>query len=123
MSRNDISRTCSVVSGSGGQFIRQSTKGNKDRLVPLNSKALNILKEIRSYDNSNGFLFTVKGSDTPMGFRTYHDRYKAYFKAQQEKHPDLPYMTPHKLDTPTLRICFNVGQILKRFGACLDIQT
>ena len=32
-----------------------------------------------------------------MSFRTYHDRYRAYFKGQQIKYPDLLYMTPHKL--------------------------
>lgn len=86
-----------VVSGKGGQFIRKSTKGNKDRIVPLCNESLKILFDIKQYDSAEGFLFKAKGAERPMGFRTYHDRYRAYFNEQQAKHPDLPYMTPHKL--------------------------
>lgn len=86
-----------VVSNEGGQIIRKSTKGNKDRLVPLCDESRRILKDIKKNDSADGFLFKLKGSDRPMSFRTYHDRYKAYYKAQQSKYPDLPYMTPHKL--------------------------
>ena len=65
--------------------------------MPLCDESKRILADIRTYDSADGFLFKCNGSDTPISFRTYHDRYKAYFKAQQEKYPDLPYITPHKL--------------------------
>lgn len=97
LERGFINVCQTVVSGADGQYIRKSTKSNKDRIVPLNSRAKQILFDIRHYDSQDGFLFRVKGSDTPMSFRTYHDRYRAYYHEQQEKHPDLPYMTPHKL--------------------------
>lgn len=98
----DIEKGCinvcqTLVSGADGQFIRNSTKSNKDRFVPLNDFSKSILLEIRSCDSDKGFLFKCEGKDSPMSFRTYHDRYRAYFKGQQAKYPDLPYMTPHKL--------------------------
>lgn len=86
-----------IVNSDGGQRIRATTKNNRDRVVPLNDYAVQILNDIRTYDSFNGYLFKCRGSDTPMSFRTYHERYKAYYKAQQHKHNDLPYMTPHKL--------------------------
>lgn len=97
LDRGFINVCQTVVSAEGGQHIRKSTKGNKDRYVPLCDESKRILADIHTYDSAEGFLFKCNGSDTPISFRTYHDRYKAYFKAQQEKHPDLPYITPHKL--------------------------
>lgn len=86
-----------LVAVKGGQVIRNTTKTNKDRIVPLCEQSVKILNDIRTKDSSEGFLFKAKGSEQPLKLRSYHDRYKQFFSEQQMKHPDLPYVTPHKL--------------------------
>lgn len=86
-----------LVAVKGGQSIRNTTKANKDRIVPLCEQSLKLLHEIYTQDSPEGFLFRAKGSDEPLKLRSYHDRYNQYFREQQRKHPDLPYVTPHKL--------------------------
>ncbi len=86
-----------LVRVAGGQEIRHTTKTNTDRLVPLGSECIAILCRIKLLDSSSGYLFKYGNVENPISLRTYHDRYKAYFKIQQLKYPELFYITPHKL--------------------------
>lgn len=86
-----------LVAVKGGQAIRNTTKTNKDRIVPLCEQSIKVLEEIHTRDSSEGFLFKSKGSEQPLPLRSYHDKYKQFFAEQRKKYPDLPYVTPHKL--------------------------
>lgn len=86
-----------LVIGENGQYIRYSTKSDKDRIVPLCERSISILNDIHDKDSSSGFLFKRNGCNKPMSLRKYHNYYNQYFAEQQKKHPDLPYLTPHKL--------------------------
>lgn len=85
-----------LVRVSGGNEIRDTTKSNTDRLIPLNEVALEVLQQIKLKDSQEGFVFkSVNGGF--MNLRTYHDKYEKYFSEQKEKHPELEYLTGHKL--------------------------
>lgn len=87
-----------LVSAENHAQIRNSTKSNKDRLVPLCDESRRILNAVRASDGSpvRGYVFHNDNGD-PLSFRAYHDRYKAFYKERQEERPDIPYITPHKL--------------------------
>ena len=81
-----------------GEQIKKTTKSKRDRIIPISNTVLQILIDIKKYDSATGFLFKSPiNKDKPIALHTYHDRYQAYFKRQHEKHPDLIYLTPHKL--------------------------
>lgn len=86
-----------LVRTANGEKIQKKTKSFQDRLIPLSVDALEILNDIKRYDSNSGYLFPNKNGNFPIRFKTYHQRYKRYFKEQQKKHPDLKYLTPHKL--------------------------
>lgn len=86
-----------LVRVAGGQMIKNTTKNNMDRLIPLSNDCIRILESIRTLDSPDGFLFNYHCTDMPISFRTYHDRYKAYANKQRLKYPELFYITPHKL--------------------------
>lgn len=94
---NRINVCQTMVNAKGGAVVRQSTKSNRDRYIPLCDESRRILNDIRNSEGvSHGYVFhNTKGS--PLSFRAYHDRYRAFFKARQEQYPDIPYMPPHKL--------------------------
>lgn len=86
----------SLVRFEGGEKIVQTTKSRRDRYVPLNDNALQILDSIIELDHPSDFLFTgSKGQ--PLPFRTFQKRYQTYFDMQKKKYPDLKYLSPHKL--------------------------
>lgn len=77
--------------------IRESTKGNKDRRVPLCTESQRILTALQNIDNRNeGFVF--HGNDgEPLSFTAYHTRYKKFYAERQAEYPNIPYIPPHKL--------------------------
>lgn len=76
-----------------GYTIINTTKGRKDRIVPLNeiSKAL-LIYQYKKYSNNLKFVFPGKDIEKPMSFKTYAKYYKAYL---QEK--NIEYKSPHKI--------------------------
>ena len=77
--------------------IRESTKSNKDRIVPLCKESRRILAAIQATDNvSEGYVFHNEKGE-PLSFTVYHTRYKRFFAKKQEQYPNIPYITPHKL--------------------------
>lgn len=89
-------RVCqTLVRTANGDEIINTTKSRCERLVPLSDNALEILSRIRANDSTEGFLFAKDGK--PISLRNYNRLYHKYFKQQQDKHPDLKYLSPHKL--------------------------
>lgn len=91
----DVCQT--VVRCEGGQKIVNTTKGRKDRQVPLCQEAIKILTVIKQFDGGENFLFVGKSLDKPLSFKAYHERYIQYFNMLREKSPDIRCLSPHKL--------------------------
>jgi len=85
-----------IVNAKGGCILKHTTKSNAERIVTLNSVALDILNQIYEKDSKTGFLFTNQVGDF-LSLRAYHDRYKKHFQVQKEKYSQLEYLTGHKL--------------------------
>lgn len=89
-------RVCQTrVRTSNGDEIKHTTKSRCERIVPLSDYAIDILQQIKDKDSSEGFLFVRNGK--PISLRNYNKLYQKFFKQQQEKHPNLKYLSPHKL--------------------------
>lgn len=86
-----------LVNAKKHAVIRNSTKSNKDRRVPLCDESRRILAVIQAEDNnSEGYVFhNEKGEN--LSFTVYHHRYKKFYAERQEQYPNIPYITPHKL--------------------------
>lgn len=86
-----------VVRCDGGQKIEDTTKGRKDRLIPITLDISYILDLIRTQDSDNGFLFKGMNKDAPMCLTSFNSHYKRYFEHLQNQHSDLQYLSSHKL--------------------------
>lgn len=84
-----------LVKTSCGDEIKHTTKSRRERIIPLADKAIEILYRIKAYDSTEGFLFVSNGK--PISLRNYNRLYLKFFSQQQKKHPQLHYLTPHKL--------------------------
>lgn len=86
-----------LVNSKGHAVIRNSTKSNKDRQVPLCNESRRILAAVQNADKSDkGYVFHNEKGE-PLSFTVYHTHYKKFFKERQEKYPNIPYISPHKL--------------------------
>lgn len=86
-----------LVNSKGHAIIRNSTKSNKDRRVPLCNESRRILAAVQNADKSKkGYVFHNEKGE-PLSFTVYHTHYKKFFKERQEKYPNIPYISPHKL--------------------------
>lgn len=109
----------------GGEAIKHTTKSRCERVVPLSDTALELLLQIREKDTQTGFVFvTEKGR--PLSLRNYERLYKKFFKRQQQKHPELQYMTAHKLRHSYATFMLHSGADVETLRALLghvDIST
>ena len=85
-----------LVNSPFGGEIKRTTKSRKDRVIPLNDRAIAILLKVRENDTQEGFVF-VSEHNNPISLSNYTKLYRKFFKAQKEKHPELDYHTAHKL--------------------------
>lgn len=85
-----------LVHTADGDVIQHTTKARKDRIVPLPEEAIQILERIKANDSQSGFLFTSKNGK-PITLRNYNRLYTKFFNERKKEHPDLVYLSPHKL--------------------------
>lgn len=86
-----------LVADKGGCKIVNKTKTSQDRYVPLNANSFYALKSLYS-GSSDGFIFkSPKNMDAPIALSTFSHQYKAILSELQRQHPNLRYLTPHKL--------------------------
>lgn len=85
-----------LVHTADGDVIQNTTKSRCERVVPLSDEAMQILERIKANDSQSGFLFTSKNG-RPITLRNYNRLYTKFFKERQKEHPDLGYLSPHKL--------------------------
>lgn len=86
-----------LVNAKGHAKIRNSTKSNKDRRVPLCDESRRILSVVQSQDNSTeGYVFHNEKGE-PLSFTVYHTHYRKFYSERQEQYPNIPYISPHKL--------------------------
>lgn len=94
---NKTLRVCqTLVKTANGDEIIHTTKSRRERVIPIADKAVELLHLIKKYDSTDGFLFTSERG-LPISLRNYNRLYHKYFAGQQEKHPELQYLSPHKL--------------------------
>lgn len=94
---NKTLRVCqTLVNTASGDEIIHTTKSRRERIVPLAKRAVEILFRIKEKDSTHGFLF-ASDDNKPLSLRNYNRLYKKFFAQQQEKHPQLQYLSPHKL--------------------------
>lgn len=94
---NYINVCQTLVNASPHAYIRNSTKSNSDRQIPLCSESRRILNDIKAIEQSDSEYVFHNAEGRYLSFRAYHDRYKAFFKERQEIYPDIPYTKPHQL--------------------------
>lgn len=87
----------SLVNCKGRPKIRPSTKSGIDRRVPLCDESIRILNEIKAQSKTSKGLVFHKPDGQPISFTAYHTHYRRFYKAKQEKYPNIPYIPPHKL--------------------------
>lgn len=86
----------SLIRSADGDIIQYTTKSRRERIVPLSDKAMEILERIKKNDTQSGFVFTSKDGNF-ISLRNYNRLYQKLFKQQQKEHPELKYLSPHKL--------------------------
>lgn len=126
LNRNIIHVCQTIVHTKDGDKLQQTTKGRNDRIVPLHPIALDLLAQIKEYDSSDGFLFCYEGSDKLITLRHYNRYYERFFKKQQDKYPDLVYLSPHKLRHSYATYLIQCGADIETLRALLghvDIMT
>ena len=114
-----------LVKTANGDEISNTTKSRTERLVPLADKAVEILCRIRENDSSEGYLFTTENGK-PIGLRSYNRMFQKFYKERQEEHPDLPYLSPHKLRHSYATYMLHSGADIETLRALLghvDIAT
>ena len=67
-----------LVRQKDGLKIVQTTKGRKDRNIPLNPYGVALFKMQMRNNLNNSFVFTGKDTLRPMSFKAYSYRYKKY---------------------------------------------
>ena len=91
-------RVCqTLVHTHDGDCIIPTTKSRNDRVVPLHSNAVDILRRIQTQDSAEGFLFGSVGQHTSNLLRGYNKAYISLYERQKKRYPDLHYLSPHKL--------------------------
>lgn len=94
---NKLLTVCqTLVKVKGGETIRNTTKSRCERVVPLSDTACELLKQIREKDTQSGLVFVTERGHS-VSLRNYERLYKKFFAQQQDKHPQLKYMSAHKL--------------------------
>ena len=95
---NAFIRVCqTLVHTADGDKIVNTTKSRCDRVVPLHSHAVDILRSVKLLDSSDGFVFTLAGMDTPFSLRAYNGAFRRFYDRRIKFYPDIPYLSPHKL--------------------------
>ena len=85
-----------LVNTANGGEIQNTTKSRRDRVIPLNDRAIQILSEVYKRYTQTGFVF-VSENGNPISLRNYTKLFHKFFAQQQEKYPELIYLSPHKL--------------------------
>lgn len=120
-------RVCqTIVHTKEGDKLQGTTKSRNDRLVPLHPIALDILEQIKKLDNSDGFLFCYEGTDKLITLRHFNRYYERFYRQQKEKHPELVYLSPHKLRHSYATYLIQSGADIETLRALLghvDIMT
>ena len=85
-----------LVNTASGCEIHNTTKSRKDRVIPLNDRAIQILLEVKEKDTQEGLIFLTEQGNS-ISLRNYNKLYHKFFNKQKEKHPELDYRSAHKL--------------------------
>ena len=88
-----LSVSQTLVDEKGHCRIALTTKSRRDRLIPLSAMLLAVLGRIPR----NGEYVIDNGRGGYLCLRSYHDRYKAFFRDLQASGVDVRYLTGHKL--------------------------
>ena len=86
-----------LVHTADGDVIVDTTKGRRDRVVPLHEIAFDCLCRVAPQNECTGFVWTLSDKDTPISLRGYNRLYISFYEGQKLKHPDVTYLSPHKL--------------------------
>lgn len=85
-----------LIRTADGDMIQRTTKSRTERIVPLSAKALEILERIKKNDSQSGYVFTSENGEF-ISLRNYNKLYRKFFNERQKEHPELKYLSPHKL--------------------------
>lgn len=124
---NRVINVCqTLVRTASGDKIMNTTKGRCDRIIPLHSKAIEILMQIQAQDSTDGFLFKCEDTNQPITLRQYNRLFLRFYYTQKEKYADLPYYSPHKLRHSYATYMLHSGADIETLRALLghvDIAT